>query len=42
MLAHLAALDPMLYVRLAFGKRSPVIVVVATANVPLKIALPVP
>ena len=42
MLAHLAVCEPMLYVRLAFGKRSPVIVVVPTARVPLKIALPVP
>ena len=39
---HLAAAEPRLYVRLAFGRRFPVIVVVAAANVPLKIVLPVP
>lgn len=42
MLAHLAAAEPRLYVTLAFGKRSPVMVVVATAKVPLKMVLPVP
>ena len=42
MLAHLAAAEPMLYVVLLAGNKSPVMVVVATARVPLKIALPVP
>ena len=42
MFFHLAVAEPRLYVRLALGNKSPLIVVVAAANVPLKIVLPVP
>ncbi len=40
--AHLYAADPILYVVVVAGNKSPVMVVVAAARVPPKIALPEP